>query len=453
VIEKELFMVKPLLASILASGCLLTVDATLAQAVDPGIRTVGTPGSDGLPNLNTTETQLFFSGFSGFGATADIASGLGPRFNGVSCGQCHTSPAFGGSSPLTSNPQEVMIRNLGGRNVPPSFIVSDGPIREARLKRKPDGSPDGSVHQLFVISGMVFGGDASGCNIAQPDFDAEVARNNVSLRIVTPVFGLGLVEQIAESTILNNIAANASRKAALGISARVNRGPNDDRIGRFGWKAQNVSLEVFSAEAFAVEQGQTNTTFPNESNETASCQFTSVPNIKRTVDSQGTPTVDFTERATLFMKFSNPSMPHATIPGGAESITRGRAAFETVGCAMCHTPTLRSRAEADYPALANQDVNLFSDLALHNMGPGLADDIVQGRAAGDEFRTAPLWGVGTRAYFLHDGRTANIVEAIRAHRSAGNRRYGPSEANAVIDSYDALSPTEQQDLVNFLRAL
>jgi len=120
---------------------------------------------------------------------------------------------------------------------------------------------------------------------------------------------------------------------------------------------------------------------------------------------------------------------------------------------MCHTPTLRSRAEADYPALANQDVNLFSDLALHNMGPGLADDVVQGRAGGDEFRTAPLWGVGTRAFFLHDGRTTNIIEAIRAHRSAGNRRYGPSEANAVIDSYDALPATAQQDLVNFLRSL
>lgn len=120
---------------------------------------------------------------------------------------------------------------------------------------------------------------------------------------------------------------------------------------------------------------------------------------------------------------------------------------------MCHTPTLRSRAEADYPARANRDVNLFSDLALHNMGPALAEDIAQGRAAGDEFRTAPLWGVGTRAYFLHDGRTANIVAAIRTHRSAGNYRYGPSEANAVIDSYEALPPTKQQDLVNFLRSL
>lgn len=446
-------MIKQLLASLLASGCLLSAAPTLGQAVDPGIRRVGTPGGTGLPALNTTELQLFNSGFGGFGTSADIPSGLGPRFNGVSCSQCHTFPGLGGSSPLSSNPQALMITSLGGRNVLPSFIRSDGPIREARLKRKANGSPDGSVHPLFVISGMVFGADASACDSVQPDFDAEVARNNVSLRIVTPVFGLGLVEQIEEQTILSNLAANAARKATLGISARVNRGPNDDRIGRFGWKAQNVSLQIFSAEAFAVEQGQTNLSFPTESEESASCQFKAVPNITRTVDVDGRPEVDPIERATLFMKFSQPAVPHATIPGGAASIARGRAAFETVGCAMCHTPTLRSRAEADYPALANQDVNLFSDVALHNMGPGLADDIVQGRAAGDEFRTAPLWGVGVRAYFLHDGRTASIVEAILAHRSAGNRHYGPSEANAVIDSYDALPLTEQQDLVNFLRAL
>jgi CxxC motif-containing protein (DUF1111 family) len=181
-----------------------------------------------------------------------LANGFGPRFNDASCSQCHTFPGFGGSSPPSNQVSMVnSLGSLGARNVLPSFIRSDGPIREARLKRKPDGSPDGSVHQLFVISGLVSGdADASGCNIVQPDFAAEVSRNNVSLRIVTPVFGLGLVEQIAESTILSNIAASASRKAALGISGRVNRGPNDDRLGRFGWKAQNVSLQVFSAEAF-----------------------------------------------------------------------------------------------------------------------------------------------------------------------------------------------------------
>jgi CxxC motif-containing protein (DUF1111 family) len=450
-IAEDASMAKSLPIFLLASGWLLT-DPASAQVVDPGIRTVGLPGNlEILPGANATEQELFFNGINGFGQGWEFVDGFGPRFNAFNCTNCHIFPRLGGSSSPNSNIQESIFQRLqdrGGRNVLPPFIRSDGPMLEARLKRKPDGSPDGSVHQLFVISGYVDGAnDASGCNIVQPDFQAEVARDNVSLRTVTPVFGLGLVEQIPESSILSNIAADASRKAALGISGRVNRGPNDDSIGRFGWKAQNVSLQLFSAEALAVEQGQTNMTFPNESDETPGCHFAPAPNLNVTRS------VDFTESAALFMKFLAPSLPHATVPGGADSITRGRTAFATVGCATCHTPTMHTRTGTDFPVLANKAVNLSSDLALHNMGPGLADDIAQGLAKGDEFRTAPLWGVGTRAFFLHDGRTNNLIETIRAHRSAGNGTYGPSEANAVIANYDALPPGQQQDLLNFLRSL
>lgn len=104
-------------------------------------------------------------------------------------------------------------------------------------------------------------------------------------------------------------------------------------------------------------------------------------------------------------------------------------------------------------ALRQRPVRLYSDLLLHSMGPGLADDILQGEARGDEFRTAPLWGLGQRIFFLHDGRTQDLLEAIRAHRSASNRRFGPSEANAVINAFDQLSETQKQDLLNFLRSL
>jgi CxxC motif-containing protein (DUF1111 family) len=447
-------MAKSLLIFLLASGWLLAEPAS-AQAVDPGVRTVGVPGFlVPVPGANATEQELLFNGINGFGQGGELALGTGPRFNALNCTNCHIFPTFGGASHPTSNTQESLFRRIeaqGARNVLPPFIASNGPILEARFKRKPDGSPDGSVHPLFVVSGLVDPqgiGDASNCNTVQPDFQTEVARGNVSLRTVTPVFGLGLVEQIAESTILSNIAADASRKAALGISGRVNRGPNDDRIGRFGWKAQNVSLQVFSAEALAVEQGQTNMFFPNESDETPECQFSPTPNLVPAIQGEDAVTL-----ATNFMKFLGPALPHPTVPGGADSIARGRATFGTVGCATCHTPTLRSRAETDFPVLANKLVNLYSDLALHNMGSGLADDIAQGLATGDEFRSAPLWGLGIRAFFLHDGRTANLIEAIRAHRSAGNGRYGPSEANAVIANYDALSLAQQQDLVNFLRSL
>ena len=98
-------------------------------------------------------------------------------------------------------------------------------------------------------------------------------------------------------------------------------------------------------------------------------------------------------------------------------------------------------------------MKLFSDLALHKMGPGLADDIIQGQAAPDEFRSAPLWGLGQRLFFLHDGRTSDLLVAIRAHRSAASGQFGASEANLVINLFDALLPPQQQDILNFLRSL
>ena len=98
-------------------------------------------------------------------------------------------------------------------------------------------------------------------------------------------------------------------------------------------------------------------------------------------------------------------------------------------------------------------MRLYSDLLLHRMGPRLADDIVQGAAGPDEFRTAPLWGLGQRIFLLHDGRTSDLVEAIEAHASAGKAQFPPSEANAVIERYNALGKAEKQDLLNFLRSL
>ena len=87
------------------------------------------------------------------------------------------------------------------------------------------------------------------------------------------------------------------------------------------------------------------------------------------------------------------------------------------------------------------------------MGPGLANDVVQGEAGPDEFRTAPLWGLGPRIFLLHDGRTTDLAEAIQAHRSVGNGRFRPSEANGVIDRFNRLAEQDKQDLYNFLRSL
>ena len=124
----------------------------------------------------------------------------------------------------------------------------------------------------------------------------------------------------------------------------------------------------------------------------------------------------------------------------------GRSQFSAVGCALCHTPSLKT-GNADRAALRNQDVNLYSDLALHRMGTGLADGISQGLAGGNEFRTAPLWGVGQRLFFMHDGRTTDLVTAIRSHAGA------MSEANQIVANYYQLSTSDQQDLLSFLRSL
>lgn len=151
-----------------------------------------------------------------------------------------------------------------------------------------------------------------------------------------------------------------------------------------------------------------------------------------------------------FMRMLAPPSPAPDTP----STVNGRSLFIRVGCAHCHTPSLTTAkmvasGSSTQPsvALSNQTVNLFSDLLVHHMGRGLADGITQGGAGPDEFRTAPLWGVGKRIFFLHDGRTNNLLEAIDDHRSPG------SEATRVIENFTKLRVKEQQDVLNFLRSL
>jgi CxxC motif-containing protein (DUF1111 family) len=151
-----------------------------------------------------------------------------------------------------------------------------------------------------------------------------------------------------------------------------------------------------------------------------------------------------------FMRMLAPPNPAPDTP----STVNGRANFAKIGCVHCHTPSLitgkmiaSGSSTNPSAALSNQPVNLFSDLLVHHMGRGLADGITQGGAGPDEFRTAPLWGVGQRVFFLHDGRTSNLVEAIEAHRGQH------SEANKVIERFNRLTVPEQQDIINFLRSL
>ncbi len=455
-------MKTPTLVLTIGSIVVLTACAVSAQlpAHDPGVRGGAAGAGDAFGNLTGGQRAFFDAGLSAFVETEGIGDGLGPRFNLDRCAGCHAQPAVGGTSPAV-NPQVGVATAFGARNVPPSFIRSDGPVREARFKFNADGTRDGGVHALFVISGRSDDtGNATGCSIQQEDFDAQVARHNVIFRIPTPTFGLGLIEAISDSAILANQSAGAAQKSGQGIRGRPhrlhptgdpNRSGNDGTVARFGWKAQNKSLLLFAGEAYNVEQGISNELFPQEREE--ACQLKTVPNNTTDVDAAtGTDAISDVEKFAFFMRLLAPPAPSTTTPGGSASITRGKQLFTSVGCALCHTPMLRT-GDSPVAALNRQPVNLYSDLLLHNMGPGLADDVVQGLAEGDEFRTAPLWGLGQRIFFLHDGRTTDLLDAIHAHKSSGSGKFRPSEANGVVDRFRGLSETHKQDLLNFLRSL
>jgi CxxC motif-containing protein (DUF1111 family) len=348
----------------------------------------------------------------------------------------------------------VAVASLNGAtNIVPSFVTLHGPIREARFKFSdpPTNSKrDGGVHALFTIAGRT---DAGGCNITQPDFVTALSQNNVIFRIPTPVYGGGLIEGVKDSTILGNMGANAAAKIALGISGHENREGNTGTITRFGWKAQNKSLPIFSGEAYNVEQGVSNELFPQERDETAGCLFN--PTSEDHTSFAPGPAKDVSADVIAFanfMRFLAPPTPVTSFGTvTAASVTHGKALFESladtgVGCALCHTPTLQTGI-SPVASLTNQTANLYSDLIVHHMGSGLADDVIQGSAGPDEFRTAPLWGVGQRVFFLHDGRTSDIVVAINSHSGAG------SEANTSVTRFNALSIADRQDIVNFLRSL
>jgi CxxC motif-containing protein (DUF1111 family) len=436
-----------------------------SQVKDPGVRAGSVIVGKPLSTLSPSQMQFFTDGLARFNEIDQVANGLGPTFNSNSCGGCHAQPAAGGTSPRTDqyphigpNPQIEAASANSATNKIPSFITPDGPVREARFPFavNSNGSlsktPDGGVHALFTIAGRIDGGN---CNLAQPNFDQMEQLGNLIFRIPTPVFGAGLIENISDATIVANMTANASLKQHLGISGHTNNSGNDGTITRFGWKAQNKSLEVFTGEAYNVEMGVTNELFPNErGNPPAACMMNPTPEDSTNFDASGYLIVADTVEFSHFMRFLAPPAPSTKgIPGNPppSSIQNGQALFSQIHCDSCHTSSLQTEPSKLTPGLSSQTVALYSDLLVHNMGSGLADNISQGSAGPDEFRTAPLWGLGQRIFFLHDGRSGpangGLVHAIQQHSSSG------SEANDVISNFNQLSSQQKQDLLNFLRSL
>jgi CxxC motif-containing protein (DUF1111 family) len=442
------------------------------KAHDPGVRGGNAGAGGSLAGLSTPYNNLFMAGLATFSkADQVVPDGLGPRMNLNSCAGCHGAPATGGSSPKI-NPQFAFVNGTDhGNNTLPSFITKDGPTREARFKKtNPGNLTDGGVHNLFTISGMK---GAGGCMLQQPDFAAELARKNVIFRIPTPLFGAGLIEEIPDQAIVDNLnnPVDQPEKRRMHVVGRVNvvvsgntrteqvrsqgepnRNGNDGTIARFGWKAQNKSLLLFAGEAYNVEMGISNELFQTEREEKAGCQFVPAPNDFTDPTKVGTfDLLSDIEHFAAFMRLLAPPRPSDSDPGGPQSIANGKSTFIKIGCALCHSESLKT-GNSIIPQLSNQTAHLWSDLALHQMGPNLDDGISQGQAKPNEFRTAPLWGLGQRIFFLHDGRTKDLVVAIQEHRGGKGPKL-ESEANEVVKRYDRLSEKDKQDLLNFMRSL
>ena len=482
-------MKKIRLAVFLALAAAAFFPSIACSQTDPGVRSGPINGQSGatatspLPlasvaaNSPTGSLEFFQNGLARFQEVEVVSgganNGLGPRFNFNQCSGCHSQPSIGGSSPA-ANPEFSVIANgiaSGSTNTTPSFLTSTGPTREARFpfffnsNGNPNtNAPNGGVEDIFVVSGL---SGAGNCSLPQPSFAIAQSTNNIIFRIPTPVFGAGLIENIDDSTLIAVQAAAAGN--SLGISGTFNHNGNDGTISRFGWKAQNKSLLLFSGEAYNVEMGITNEIFgqdrplPGEDQQgsglPANClnlsktgypedatNFTVATNADPAAQNAQVPSdiVLFAE----FMRLLAPPTPSTTTPGGAASITRGQSLFSAIGCATCHTATLSSTQPSNITSsLGSAPVGAFSDIEIHHMGTGLADNVSQGGAGGDQFRTAPLWGLGQRIFFLHDGRTTNLLTAITDHSSNG------SEATEVEENFASLSSSQKQDLLNFLRSL
>jgi hypothetical protein len=378
-----------------------TGDACDACPHDPGASDAGAPCEarpfEGLPR----EAHVRFSaGLVAFTRAENAASGLGPLFNGESCVECHSQPTVGGGS-------ERSVSLIG--------------------RRDPDGYDPMDAHggPLLQVRGI----HTQGCSTPGEGIPLDVIpRRRRSL----PLYGAGLIDAIPEAAILAR--ADPDDRDGDGVSGRPNR--IDGRVGRFGWKAQVADLEGFAARALFDELGITNPRHPEDARplgSAASCDTIADPE-------------DGGERLAVltdFLRFLAPLPAHADDGSDGEVVTRGADLFATSGCASCHVPTLVT-APSSTPALDRREVQLYSDLLLHAMGPRLADGIEQGESLGDEFRTAPLWGLAERNAFLHDGRAPTLKAAIAQH---------DGEAASSRDRYLALSHDDRNALLRFLRTL
>jgi len=363
---------------------------------------IGEVIGDPLPELTAAQQAAARRGRPLFDAVFQPDDGLGPLFNGSACATCHIEPASGGTSVrtiriATRQLDDGSCDDLGSLGGPVYQNLRSQPLRQAIGQGK-EPIPPQATHR--------------------------------SERIAPDLFGLGLLDAVPEATIL--ALADPSDLDGDGISGRPNRAP-DGRLGRFGRKAVVPTLAEFNAAAFLIEIGITSPAHPGD-----------VGNTGRPLPPGTDPATDpeisalQVARVDTFIRFLAPPF---RAPAG-EAAARGEQLFSDIGCDGCHVPELRT-GNSPIAALANRDVAAYTDLLLHDMGPGL-QDVCQGLASPTEFRTEPLMGLRFNQGFLHDGRAATIAQAVDLHGG---------EATASRVAYRGLSEADRNALLEFLGSL
>ncbi len=400
-------------SALLVALCLLA-GSTLTRVQGQCTTTDGGP----LCGLTSQETGFFNQGLTNFNTQWAPIQGLGPVFTFKSCFGCHNSPAAGGGS--------------FGKSTLFGKLNSDGSFN-------PLTNEGGPLLQSFSIGGQV-----AGCSLKGETLPADATIK--SFRLMPPVMGFGLIDSIPDDAILANAVDQGD--GIHGVANMTLDANGNLRPGRFGRKAQFPTVIQIDAAAFGHDIGVTTPLVPTEDLPSgnpipAGCQIASTPN-----DPEGANLVPIFW-FTLFLA------PHQASALSA-SAQAGQQLFTSIGCAKCHIPTMQTAAQVFVPvdlkgnvvgpsaALSNQPVPLYSDLLLHDMGTGLADNFPQGQATGTQWRTTPLWGISLRSFFLHDGRTASLSTAITSHGG---------EATTVVNRFKALSATDQSNITSFLKSL
>jgi len=374
----------------------------------PTTSTVPVSLGTAIPALTATQTADFQAGLVAFRTDEDAEDGLGPVFNGTSCVQCHAAGAVGGAG------LDLVLTRVSRIGAYQKGVYSDLPsVGGAVIQRRSlqEFDPKFPVAPEVIPAGTQF----------------------VSHRITTPLFGAGLIEAISAETILAR-TKTAQPDGIRGVANMVvNAETGKTEVGRFGWKSQLASLRVFAADAYLNEMGITTSIFPVENLPQGKA-------IPAGADPVAEPEDNAVEEFVNFMRFLAPPARIQPTPIGAE---RGEEIFRNMRCTSCHVPEMKTGTNT-VAALSQQTVRLYSDLLLHRMGSGLNDGVQQGLAKGDQWRTAPLWGLSKRRFFLHDGRAATPMEAVLQHGG---------EASAARERFTNLNAQDRKDLKAFFDSL